>query len=138
MEQPRALGLLSIARKGGNVQLGEESVSAACRDGHARLVIAASDAADNTLRRVENAAGGQIPVIRVPFTREELGNAAGRAMCAAAALTDVRLAQAFVLALNEPEKYAQTLAGLDRRVQRAEQRRKEERAHEYNVKHGKK
>jgi len=136
MEQNRSLGLLSIARKGGNLELGEESVGSACREGRARLVLLASDAAENSCRRAANAAGST-NVIRVPFTREELGAALGRMSCASAALTDVRLAQAFVRALNRPEDAA-VLADLGERVRRVEQRRKEERAHEYNVKHGKK
>lgn len=139
MEQAdRALGLLSIARKGGNIQLGEEAVGAACRENHARLILLASDAADNTARRAQNFAAGKAGVIRIPYTRETLGCAVGRAMCAVAALTDVQLARAFVQALGRPEQNAPLLADLDERVRRVRQRRKEERAHGYNVKHGKK
>ena len=55
-----------------------------------------------------------------------------------AAITDVALARAFVNALGQPEKYAELLADLDRRVERVQQRRREEKAHRNNIKHGKK
>ena len=74
----------------------------------------------------------------LPYTKEELGHACGRAVCAMAAITDVALARAFVNALGQPEKYAELLADLDRRVERVQQRRREEKAHRNNIKHGKK
>ncbi len=54
-----------------------------------------------------------------------------------AALTDVSLALAFVKALDRPEDKA-LLPGLERRAERVRRRRKEEKAHRGNVKHGKK
>ena len=139
MEHERALHLLSLAKKGGNIQLGEENTGAACRAGHARLILVASDAADNAFHRARTfSAAGKTTFIRVPFTKEELGRALGRGVCAMAAVTDVSLAQAFVRALDQPEKYEELLADLDRRVRRVQQRRREEKAHRNNIKHGKK
>ena len=68
----------------------------------------------------------------------ELGEALGVSSCAIAAIVDVRLAQAFVKTLGEPEKYASLLQELDVRVQRVEKRRAEEKAHRNNVRHGRK
>ena len=139
MGPERALNLLSLARKGGNLEAGEENAGAACRAGHARLLLVASDAADNAFHRAKTFShSGKTTFIRVPYTKEELGHALGRAVCSMAAITDVALAQAFVKALGEPEKYEALLADLDRRVQRVKQRRQEEKAHRNNVKHGKK
>ena len=139
MEHDRALNLLSLAKKGGNIQLGEENTGAACRAGHARLILVASDAADNAYGRVRTFShAGKAPFIRVPYTKEELGQALGRAVCAMAAITDVALAQAFVKALGQPDKYEALLADLDARVERIKQRRREEKAHRNNIKHGKK
>lgn len=139
MEPDRALQLLSLARKGGNLQLGEENTGAACRAGHARLILVASDAADNALHRARNfSAAGKTSFLRIPYDKETLGHACGRRVCAMAALTDVSLARAFMQALGHPEEHAALLADLDRRVQRVRQRRQEERAHRTNVKHGKK
>ena len=135
----KALNLLSLSRKGGNIELGEESVGACCRANHARLLILASDAGDNVRRRASSfTAHYNTPLVTAPFTKEELGMALGRSVCAIACLSDVQLAQAFVKALDSPEQYAELLAALETRVARVKQRRQEERAHRNNVKHGKK
>ena len=139
MEHNRALGLLSISRKGGNLTVGEEQVGAVARAGRARLLLVASDASDHTVRRARSfVAGTAQPMLPLPFSKDELGQALGVASCAIAAITDVRLAQAFVKALGEPEKYTQLLKDLDVRVQRVEKCREEEKAHRNNVRHGKK
>lgn len=139
MERNRSLGLLSISRKGGNIVLGEEQVGAQARAGRARLMILASDAGGHTVRRAKSfVAGTAQPLITLPYTKDELGDALGTTSCAIAAITDVRLAQAFVKTLGEPEKYAQLLEELDTRVKRVEQRRAEEKAHRRNVRFGKK
>ena len=139
MEQNRTLGLLSISRKGGNLTVGEEQVGAVARAGRARLLLVASDASDHTVRRARSfVAGTAQPMLIVSFTKDELGQALGVSSCAIAAITDVRLAQAFVKTLGEPEKYTQLLKDLDVRVQRVEKRREEEKAHRYTVRHGKK
>ncbi len=139
MEADRALGLLALAKKGGNVQLGEENTGAACRAGHARLILLAQDAADNACRRARSfSQGGKIPVLRVPLEKEAMGRACGRAVCAMAALTDVSLALAFVKALGRPEQDQALIADLETKVARVKKRRQEERAHRNNVKHGKK
>ena len=139
MEQNRTLGLLSISRKGGNLTVGEEQVGAVTRAGRARLLLVASDASDHTVRRARSfVAGTAQPMLIVSFTKDELGQALRVSSCAIAAITDVRLAQAFVKTLGEPEKYTQLLKDLDVRVQRVEKRREEEKAHRYNVRHGKK
>ncbi len=139
MEHNRSLGLLSISRKGGNIVYGEETVGAQTRAGRARLVILASDAGSHTLRRAKSfVAGTAQPIVTVPFGKDELGDALGTTSCAIAAITDVRLAQAFVKTLGQPEKYEKLLEDLDVRVKRVEQRRAEEKAHRFNVRHGKK
>ena len=128
----RALNYLGLARRGSNIAIGEEPVGIACRGSHARLLILAKDAADHTFRRARSyTASGKPPVIRVPFTKDELGDA----MCA---LTDVSLALAFVQALEEPEHYAQLLENLKNQVERVQKRRKEEKAHQKNIRQGKK
>ena len=135
----RALGYLGLARRGGNIAIGEEPVGAACRASHGRLLILASDAADHTDRRARSfAASGKPPVLKVPFTKEELGNALGCNACAMAVFLDVALAQAFVRALGEEEKHAQLLETLGKQVERVKKRRQEEKAHQKNIRLGKK
>ena len=135
----RALGYLGLARRGGNIAIGEEPVGAACRSSHARLLILAADAADHTLRRALSfTSGGKPPMLRSPFTKEELGNALGVNACAMTALTDVSLALAFVQALDEPERHAALLETLTAQTARVQKRRAEEKAHQKNIRQGKK
>ena len=132
-----ALQLLGICNKAGKAAVGEEPVGAAARAGKARLILVASDAAGHTARRAASfSAAGKCACITVPFTREEMGAMLGRQVCALAAITDVCLAQSFVRALNEPEKYADLQADLDRRAERVAQRRQEEQAHQKNLRRG--
>ncbi len=139
MEQDKSLGLLAISRKGGNLALGEEAVGAAARAGRARLVLLAGDAGPHTVRRAKSfVAGTSQLLLTLAYDKDTLGDALGITSCAVAAITDVRLAQAFVKTLGEPEKYADLLQELDVRVKRVEKRRAEEKAHRYNVRHGKK
>ena len=96
----KALNYLSLGRRGGLVELGEEPVGAAARAQKARLVIVASDASDHTWRRALSfVAGTNQQCLRTGFTKEELGIATGRSALAIAAFTDVALALAFVKAL---------------------------------------
>lgn len=137
MVQNKSLSLLSISRKGQNLVYGEDTVAAAARTSRARLVIVASDAGAHTVRRARSCiAGTAQPMIIVPFTKDELGDALGVSSCAVVAITDVRLAQAFVKTLDKP--HPELLQDLDIRVQRVEKRREEEKAHKRNVRRGKK
>ena len=134
-----ALNYMALARKAGRIELGEEPVGAAARAQHARLVIVASDASDHTWRRACSfvVGSGQI-CMKIPFDKDQMGQAIGRTSLAIAAFTDPALALAFVKALGEPDKYKDTLESLDKRTQRIRQRQKEAKAHEKNVRFGKK
>ena len=134
----KARNYLSLARKAGRIELGEEPVGAVARAQHARLVVVASDAGDHTWRRAQSfVSGTDQPCIRVPFTKDELGQAVGRTSLALAALTDPALSLAFVKALGMPEKYKDVLQSLETRTKRVQSRQAEARAHEKNVKKGK-
>lgn len=133
----KALGLLSLARKGGNVEAGEEPVGAVCRANRARLVLLAADASDHAVRRVQSyVSGSKQPYLQLPYSKAELGNAIGRTECAMVALTDVRLSLAFVKALGEPERHAALLEELGSRSRRVTIRQQEERNHQQNIRHG--
>ena len=93
----------------------------------------------HTARRAKSfVAGTAQPLLTLPYSKDELGDALGTTSCALAAITDVRLAQAFVKTLDAPEQYAALLQDLEIRVQRVEKRRAEEKAHRRNVRFGKK
>lgn len=135
-----ALHLLGLARKAGRIEVGEEPVGAACRARKAKLLLLARDAADNTARRAEHfAQAGNTLYVRVPFTKEQMGGAVGRASCAMAALTDAGMAASFLkkLAAADPERYGEAAEALDTKAQKVLQRQREQRQHEKNLAKGK-
>ncbi len=135
----KALNYLSLARKGGMAELGEEPVGAITRTGKGYLVLVAADASDHTWRRAKSfVAGTNQQCIRVKFTKEELGFVVGRTSLAIAAITDCPLALALVNALGEPEKYKEAIAALSEKSQKLKKRQAEAKAHQRNVRMGKK
>ena len=135
----KALNYLSLARKAGRIELGEEPVGAAARAKKARLIMVASDAGDHSWRRAKSfAAGTEQLCLKVPFTKDQMGEAIGRTSLAMAAFTDPALALAFVKALGDPEKYKEALESLDRRTKRIRQRQQEEKNHQLNLRQGRK
>ena len=140
MDSNRILSLLGLALRGGNLVVGEEPVEAVARARDARVLLLASDAADNTRRRVEHfAEAGQCLWLRVPFTKAELGRAVGRSSAAVTAVTDIGLANTIVhrLAELDPVKYDEAAAKLELKAKRAAERRAEQLAHEKNLRTGK-
>ena len=134
----KALNYVALARKAGRVELGEEPVGAAARAHHARLVIVASDASDHTWRRAKSfVAGTDQQCIRIPYSKDDLGQSIGRQELAIAAFTDPALALAFVKALPQTEKYAAVLESLVSKSSRIQQRQKEAKAHQRNKRIGK-
>lgn len=135
----KALNYLALARKAGRVELGEEPVGAAARAQHARLITVAQDASDHTWRRALSfVAGSEQQCVRVPFSKDQLGQAIGRTSLAIAAFTDPALALAFLKALDQPERYRDALENLDKRTKRIQQRQAEAKAHLRNKQRGKK
>ena len=141
MEHKQILSLLGLALRGGRLVLGEEPVEGAARARDARVLLLASDAADNTRRRCQHfAVMGDCLWLRVPFTKAELGQALGRSSVAIAALTDVGLASAVVhrLAEVDPVQYDEAAARLELKAKRAAERRAEQLAHQKNIRTGRK
>ena len=135
----KALNYLSLARKAGRIELGEEPVGAVARAKKARLILVASDAGDHSWRRAKSfVAGTEQLCMKVPFTKDQLGEAIGRTSLAMAAFTDPALALAFVKALGDPQKYKEALESLDKRTKRIRQRQQEEKNHQRNLRQGQK
>lgn len=135
----KALNYLSLARKGGMAELGEEPAGAAARAGKAYLILVAEDASDHTWRRALSfAAGTDQQCVRLPATKDRMGEATGRQELAIAAITDPSLALALLKALPEPEKFGHQMGVLTEKTRKAQQRRAEAKAHRRNVKRGKK
>ena len=129
----KALHYLALARKAGRIELGEEPVGGAARAQKARLVVVAEDATDHTWRRAKSfVAGTEQICLKVPFSKDQLGQAVGRSALALAAFTDPALALAFVKALGQPDRYKAELESLEKRTKRIHQRQQERKAHEKN------
>ena len=134
-----ALNYLSLARKAGRAELGEEPVGAAARALHAHLIVVASDASNHTWRRAKSyCAGTDQQCIRLPYTKDEIGMAIGRTSLAIAAITDPALSLSLVQSLVQPEKHAAVIAVLTEKVQKQRKRQSEAKAHDRNTKTGKK
>ncbi len=126
-------GLLGLARRAGKAELGEESVTTAILCHKARVILLASDAADNTRRKIGSLAGqGNAPVLALPLTKAELGGALGRAACAVVALTDMGLAAAAAEKLSrlDPQLYGDAAQALGSKAAKQDRRRREQRARE--------
>ena len=135
----KSLNYVSLARKAGRIELGEEPVGAVTRAQKARLVVVAQDASDHTWRRAKSfVAGTNQQCIRIPYSKEELGLAVGRTSLAIGAFTDAAMALAFVKALPESQKYADTIGALDEKSRKLRQREDEAKAHQRNIRKGKK
>lgn len=137
----KILRLIGLAKRGGNLEAGEEPVGAAARARDARVILVAGDAAENTLRRVRHFAdAGQCIWLSIPCTKDELGGCIGRTSCAMVAVTDLGLASAIVKKLAEidPDKYSLSAEKMTLKAQRAQERREEAARHEKNLRSGKK
>ena len=96
----KALDYLGIARKSGNLELGEENAKALVKQGKARLLLLAGDVSDGVRKRAEGYVYGfRTLVVPLPYTKAELGGAVGRAQCGVAAVRDLGLALALAEAL---------------------------------------
>ncbi len=133
-----ALNYLSLARKAGFAELGEEPVGAISRTGKAHLIVVAADASDHTWRRAKSfVAGTNQQCIRLPYSKDELGFCIGRTSLAIAAITDPSLAAAFIKAMDCGEKFAPVLQALEEKAAKAKKRQAEASAHKRNIRKGK-
>lgn len=132
---------LGLIKKAGKLDVGEEPVGAACRSRKSFLVITASDAAQNSIRRATHfAQAAQVPVLAVSFNKADLGQILGRPPCAMISINEIGFAAALVkklCALN-PDLYQSAYEQLEQKASKSLQRQKEKRAHEKNLLRGKK
>ncbi|RMH22256.1 MAG: hypothetical protein D6701_01520 [Gemmatimonadetes bacterium] len=98
-----ALGLLGLARRAGAVEVGTEAARRALREGTARLVLIARDAAEGQRRKVvQRLRHGEVPY-RVVGTREELGRAVGAPAASALAVTGASFARQLLGRLGQED-----------------------------------
>ena len=135
----KGLNYLALARKAGLAELGEEPVGGAARAGKAYAILVAADASDHTWRRAKSfAAGTEQQCVRLPWSKDELGQATGRDSLAIAAITDAAMALALVSSLPQNESYKPALEVLTQKAAKAKKRQAEAKAHQRNLRRGKK
>ena len=135
-----AINYLGIARKAGALVTGEENAGIEVRAGKAKLLALASDAAGNAVRRAENFVyGTDVPLVRLPMSKDEISSATGKNGCSMMVFTDIGLANSFASALEQEygDDYAMLASAVRAKYEKAERRRKEAKAHERNKKLGK-
>ena len=79
MDEEKTISLLGLCRRAGRLQLGADCVCDAVRSGKAKLVILASDASENTAKKIRNCAsfyGVRLYVCEAG--KETLGHGLGR------------------------------------------------------------
>ena len=137
--EAKALNYLSLARKAGLAELGEEPVGDVSRTGKAYLIAVASDATDHTWRRAKAyAAGTEQQCVRLPFSKDAMGQAVGRECLAIAAITDAPLALALLQSLPDSGQYQSAIRALTEKSLKLKKRQQEAKAHLRNVRKGKK
>ena len=140
MDSHHILSFLGLSLRGGRLAVGEEPVESVARARDARVLLLAADAAENTCRRAAHfAEAGQCLLLQLPFTKAELGRALGRTSAAIVAVTDIGLANALVRKLAELDEtaYGDASRRLELKAKRAAERQAEQRAHEKNIRAGK-
>ena len=128
--------LLGLALRAGRLAVGEEPVGAACRCHKGYLLLLASDAADNTIRRALHfSQAGKTICLTLPLTKEELGSGLGRTSCAMVAVTDVGFAASIAerLAQDDQETYGEAWQTLAQKAARVKQRRDAKRSPNKNT-----
>lgn len=86
------ISFLGIITKAGKVVSGDESVLDTIRSGKAKLVLVASDASDNTIKKYTDKCSYYRVDIKVVSTKEELGMLTGTSIRAVVAIVDENMA----------------------------------------------
>ena len=95
--QDRFLGFLGLLLKAGHVTFGDERVTTAVQSGKGCLILLANDSAPRLVRRMEVLADEYtIKKHVLPYSKEQLGQAVGSALCGTVCVTDVRTANAVI------------------------------------------
>lgn len=122
----KALNLLGLMRKANALRIGEEDTGSAVREHAAKLVLLASDASDNAKKRASGYMyGSKAPLIRLPFTKEEISEHVGKSGCSMAAVCDIGFADAFMKLLCDisPTEYEDAAQAIQRRAQISKKRK---------------
>ena len=117
----RALNYLGLMRRAGRLEIGETATGYAIKEGRARCVCVAADAADNAVKRAKGWLQGRRALyVELPYTKEQLSDALGRSGCSMAAFHDAGLALRFCTDIGvEDAVLLQRLAEIAERVKKS-------------------
>lgn len=113
----KLLGLLGLMRRANAIAVGEVNTGSSARAREAKLLLLAADASENAGKRAAGfAAAAGVPLVPLPFTKEEFAGAVGLSGGSMAAVTDGGFAAALLkgLASLDPERYASAQQEWDR------------------------
>ena len=136
----KALNLLGLMRKANAVQIGETDTGAAAKAEQAKLILIAADASDNAVGRAEGFVYSRnIPLIKSPFTKDEISSHVGKSGCSMMAICDLGFADALlkILSTISPGEYDATAKAVADRLEKEKRSKKEKSAHENNLRTGK-
>ena len=136
----KALNYLGMMRKANAIDIGETDTGAAARASKAKLVLLASDASDNAVKRAEGFVYGRdIPLVVSPFTKSEISDTVGKNGCSMAAICDVGFANAFMKCLCSiaPGEYDEALKQIENELEKTKTPSHNRGAHEKNTRTGK-
>ena len=104
MQNDRILSSLSLAQKAGKVASGEFAVEKAVKGGLAWLVIVASDASDNTKKKMRNMTTFYEVPLYIHASKDDLGGCIGKEYRSMVAVLD----QGFAKSMESKLKLLQT------------------------------
>lgn len=141
MTNDPVLGMLGLSRKAGKLAPGDEMTCDACAEGKARAVFLASDAGSAAAKKAEYyAEKANVPLIRLPHSKEALGAAIGKSQSAVCAVTDIGLAASVVQKLAAQDAAfadaARLLAEKNTRIQSRKGRKKDKSGRSANEQNG--
>lgn len=126
--EDKALGLLGLMRRASAIALGEDNSTDTVRAGKAKLLLLSSDVSDAARRKALGYSQSHgVCALTLPYTRDELGASLGVKSCAMAALTDMGFTNALMkeLAKRQPDEYGSIYEETQKRLERAQLRRKQ-------------
>lgn len=122
---------LGLARKAALLVVGEENSGCAMAAGKGKLLLLAQDASDNAEKRAKGFQyGHRAPLMRLPWTKEELSRLMGKPGCSMLCFTDLPMSAQFSAAMAEEDPlWQETASLLEARKQKAIRRKAAPRKH---------
>lgn len=122
------LGTISISKKASKLLAGADVVFTGLEDNKARLVLVSNDCSPKTLKPIAQLAKTRgVAVMTIPCTKEELGSACAKSVCAVVAITDTGLATSIGKKLADTSKENEEISKvlnlkLKRKIEREERK----------------